>query len=241
MTDKDAPSQLESDSKGGVAAADRALSILLCFPKAGSPLTLAELSHHTGLYKSTILRLLVSLENGALVEKLENGTYALGWAAGWLGASYRQSLGLEHRVRPILRQLRMETGESASFYRRDESVRVCLYREESQQMIRDHVAEGSVLPLDRGAAGHVLTRFNDSAGPASTLLVELPVMSFGERDPEVAALAVPVFGEGNLLAGALTISGPISRLTPQRADEISPILRREGLVLSKKLGASNVE
>lgn len=238
MSGGPSPAEPEGEGKAGVAAVDRALAILLSFQDADAPLSLAEISRRTGFYKSTVLRLLASLENGALVERLENGTYALGWVVGRLGASYRQSLGLERRVRPVLRRLRGETGESASFYRRNEAVRVCLYREESRQMIRDHVAEGAVLPMDRGAAAHVLARFAAGPDPRAAGPGGLPVMSFGERDPEVAAMAVPVFGEADALIGALTVSGPISRLTRQRAASLAPVLLREGRELSMHMGAT---
>ena len=47
--------------QGGVAAVNRALSILVAFDGQAAPLSLSELSRGTGLYKSTILRLLESL------------------------------------------------------------------------------------------------------------------------------------------------------------------------------------
>ncbi|MFC2967048.1 IclR family transcriptional regulator [Acidimangrovimonas pyrenivorans] len=234
----DATPDSSDDQPTGVAAVDRALSILLCFDQEREPLSLVELNRRTGLYKSTILRLLVSLERAGLVERLDSGNYTLGWSIGRLGASYRQAFGLEARIRPFLRALREETGESASFYRRIGEARVCLFREESRQMVRDHVEEGAILPLGLGAAGHVLTGGErpggQGTGPARPAL---PAMSFGERDPDVAALAVPVFGEGNVLLGALTVSGPISRLTPDRARAISGLLISKGKVLSRHLGA----
>lgn len=229
----------QRDTPKGVAAVDRAFSILSCFDQAAGPLSLAELNRRTGLYKSTILRLLASLEGAGLVERTEGGEYVLGWVVGRLGASYRRSFGLERRLRPILRALRDETGESASFYRREGAARICLFREESRQMVRDHVEEGAILPLRRGAAGHLLIAFDPQE--VSTLGVDqpkLPIMSFGERDPDVAALAVPVFGEGDALLGALTISGPVSRLTPARASAMSQTLISHGRELSRQLGAT---
>ena len=44
-------------AEGGLAAVERALSILEAFGEADDELTLAELAKRTGLYKSTILRL----------------------------------------------------------------------------------------------------------------------------------------------------------------------------------------
>jgi len=41
--------------------------------------------------------------------------------------------------------------------------------------------------------------------------------SYGERDPETASTSVPVFGLLGELKGALTVSGPLSRLVQKPA------------------------
>src|SRR3546814_4774720 len=51
----------------GVAAVERALTILAAFEQASEPLTLSELSRRSGLYKSTALRLLESLRKFSYV------------------------------------------------------------------------------------------------------------------------------------------------------------------------------
>lgn len=63
---------------GGVAAVERALSILDAFRAAQGELSLATLAERTGLYKSTILRLIVSLEAGGYIRRIESGNYQLG-------------------------------------------------------------------------------------------------------------------------------------------------------------------
>ena len=55
----------ENAAPGGVAAVDRALSVLSAFQDGDAALSLAELAERTRLYKSTVLRLLASLEHGA--------------------------------------------------------------------------------------------------------------------------------------------------------------------------------
>jgi hypothetical protein len=57
----------ENAAPGGVAAVDRALSVLGAFQDGDAALSLAELAERTRLYKSTVLRLLASLEHGGWV------------------------------------------------------------------------------------------------------------------------------------------------------------------------------
>ena len=57
-------------NKGGVAAVDRALSILVAFEPDGTAQALTEIAAKTGMYKSTILRLMISLERFNCVLRL---------------------------------------------------------------------------------------------------------------------------------------------------------------------------
>ncbi|MFP3617195.1 helix-turn-helix domain-containing protein, partial [Paraburkholderia sp. SIMBA_050] len=68
----DAPDS-SAEASSGVAVLDRAFAILHAFGPTDDRLSLAELSRRTGLYKSTILRLLAALEHGGFVRKLDDG------------------------------------------------------------------------------------------------------------------------------------------------------------------------
>jgi DNA-binding IclR family transcriptional regulator len=231
-----------TDKAGGVEAVDRALAILTTFEVGHERQTLAELAARTGFYKSTILRLARSLERGGYLHREDNGDFSLGAEPVRLAAIHRRSSKLEDKVRPVLRALLDKTGESASFFRREGNRRLCLFREETRRGIRDHVMEGDMLPLNVGAAGKVLTGFgrsNLSAIQYAKLYAELPMVSHGERDPEIAAIAVPVFAHDGL-SGALTISGPRTRLTPQRLKEISPTLTAHARRLTDILGGAEL-
>jgi DNA-binding IclR family transcriptional regulator len=187
--------------------------------------------NQTGLYKSTILRLARSLENGGFLDRAADGAFSLGPQPLRLAAIYRRGLRLEDRVRPVLRALVDETGESASFFRREGSNRLCLFREETRRTIRDHITEGDLLPMGQGAAGHILARAADMARASAIP----PALSRGERDAETAALAAAVFAETGL-AGALTLSGPIGRFDDERVASMTERLIEQARVLTNHLG-----
>src|SRR5687768_9345449 len=90
---------------GGAAAVDRALSLLGAFRAGDTALALAELAERTRLYKSTALRLLASLEHAGLLQRLEDGRYALGNEVARLHGIYAASFSLDHLVLPELRKL----------------------------------------------------------------------------------------------------------------------------------------
>ncbi len=224
----------ETAAVSGVAAADRVLTILTAFQKGDGAVELAELAARTGLVKSTIMRLAVSLERFGLVVRLPGGRYRLGAEALRLGAVYQHSLDIEQFVMPILERLVAGIGETASFYVPHGKSRLCLYRVDSMHSLRMHVQPGDIRPMDQSAISQVLREY--AAGPGSAAELDPPVYSGGITDPHTAALAMPVFGAGQRLVGALAVSGPITRLTAERATQVRDQLRDGGLELTMSLG-----
>ncbi len=219
-----------------VEAVERALSIMEAFGERAERLSLADLAAETGLYKSTILRLIASLDRYGYVRRDEDGAFRLGPSLWRLGSLYRRSFDLGEHIRPELRHLVQATGETASFYVRESDERVCLYRRNSRHAMRHHLDEGTRLPLDRGAAAHVLRAFTGGADAISARVRDAGhAMSIGERTPDVAAVAVPVYGQDAGFRGALTVSGLASRFNARArksalgelrkaAGRLSPIL-----------------
>jgi DNA-binding IclR family transcriptional regulator len=224
----------------GAAAVDRALSLLFVLGEAApGALTLAALAQRSGLYKSTVLRLAASLQAAGMVERQTDGRFRLGAAVAQLGARYQRSVAPAETLLPLMRDLAAETGESVAFYVTTGAARVCLYRVDSRQPLRYAVQEGDVLPLDSGSGGRVLAAFGGAAGagPAAVRAAGYH-HSDGERDPQIAGISAPVFGAAGALAGALTVAGPRSRLTPARAAELVPALLRAAAAASAGFGAS---
>ena len=221
----------------GVASADRVLAVLTAFRRGDDALELAELADRTGLVKSTIMRLCISLEKFDLIERLDDGRYRLGVETARIGSVYQQSFALEERIMPVLERLAAVSEETASFYIRRGNQRLCLFRVDSPHPLRMNVRPGDLRPMDNSAIARVLSQFGDRAEHASCDPM-LPFYTSGATDPHVAALAMPVFGTGDRLTGALALSGPTSRLTAERAKTLSSPLRDAAELLSSELGAA---
>ncbi|MEO0819739.1 MAG: IclR family transcriptional regulator [Pseudomonadota bacterium] len=231
---------MAEDKAGGVEAVDRALALLDCFDGRERTLSLAELARRSGLYKSTILRLAVSLERGGYMLRDAAGGYRIGPSPSRLAALYRQGFDLGAVLRPALQALARETGETASFYVREGERRVCLYRAEPERAIRHHLTEGTALPLKAGASAEVLRAWSPDAGVDAGLAAVRAsghAVSRGARDPEVAAVAVPLFDEAGALRGALSLSGLVTRFTPEACAAMLAVLEARAAALSAALGA----
>ena len=205
--------KLKPQTPSGVDVLDRAFSILFAFRADDAPLTLAELSLRTGLYKSTLLRLAGSLIHHRFLVKLDDGRYRLGPAGFRLGSIYQAGMNQGEVLLPLMRSLNRELGEAVSFHIREGNVRICLYRISSTYNIGPQVRVGDIQSLERGAGGRVLLAFSGQTGePYDTVRRCYYYMSSGERDPETAGISVPVFGEAQKLIGALGIVGPVNRV-----------------------------
>ena len=79
-------------AKEGVAAVERALTVVDAFRERDHSLTLTELSRRTGFYKSTILRLADSLGKFGYLHRLDDGSFRLGPKPLLLGARLPASL-----------------------------------------------------------------------------------------------------------------------------------------------------
>ncbi|WP_374631882.1 IclR family transcriptional regulator [Ferrovibrio sp.] len=217
----------------GVAAVNRALQILLAFDGESDGLPLTEISNRTGLYKSTVLRLSESFETYGFLHRGDDGLFRLGHELIRLGELAKRMRHTSDYILSALRRLTEQTDESSTYYVRQGNSRLALFRVDTQRSIRDSIRAGDRMPLDRGAAGHVLQRADQ---PAPTRLKERfePTISLGERDPELAAIAAPVY-VGDVLEGAITISGPRTRFTDARLKALSKILSEACAELSKRI------
>jgi DNA-binding IclR family transcriptional regulator len=181
-------------SVSGVGVLDKAVMILDALE--GGPCSLDDLVSRTGLTRPTVHRLAVALEKHAFVGRDADGRFLLG--VRLTGTT------LERVARPVLEDLRDETGESTQLYVPRHDKRVCVVSIESPHGLRTIVPVGAVLPMDKGSAGKVL-RWVGEAQKGWAQSVE-------EREKGVASVSAAVFHEDDIVA-AVSVSGPVERTT----------------------------
>ncbi|MBN9598220.1 MAG: IclR family transcriptional regulator [Afipia sp.] len=235
-----AVSDKDTNGSSGVAAVERALSIVEAVEASAEPQTLAQISQRTGLYKSTILRLLVTLERRGLIVRWSDGRYALGPAAFRLGLAYGRFDQLRGQAIQVLHDLVNKGTESASIHiRHDATTRLCLCRVDSTHATLDRIAEGDLLPLDRGAAGRLLLAFEGKKGAAyDRLRSECFALSTGERESGCSGIAAPIFGVEGSIKATLSLSGPSERFTDERIASMRKLLMKAAATITASLGGT---
>jgi DNA-binding IclR family transcriptional regulator len=191
------------------------------------PASLAELVTRSRLSRPTAYRLAVALERHRLVARDPQGRFALGGRLGELAAHVHVD-PVEQAADAVLARLRDATNESTQLYRREGDVRRCVAVAERASGLRDTVPVGVELPMTAGSAAQVLLAWEprDAVGPLlsrarfspstlSTVRRRGWAASVGEREPGVASVSAPVFGRDGRVVAAISVSGPIDRLTRQ--------------------------
>lgn len=220
-----------------ITAVERALDVLAAFQRDADSLALSELARETGVNKTTILRICVSLERRGYLRRDAYGRYRLGPAPFSLGKRYEADVHLADVVVPGLVSLAQVVRESASFHVRSGSIRLCLYRVDADQAVLDNIKTGDRLPLERGAPGKLLMAYDGASGKGfDEIRNQGYALSFGDRDPHCAAVAVPVFTYPRELCGALSVSGPQTRFNLRFARRILPQVVTAAARLSHALG-----
>jgi DNA-binding IclR family transcriptional regulator len=166
------------------------------------PTTLSGLMAATGLPRATAHRLAVALGRHGLVGRDDDGRFVPGVALIGLGRAAADALPLRTLARPALEVLRDRTGESVQLYVAEDGGRRCVLSLQSPHALRWIVAEGALLPLDRGSAGRVLL------GTTASWRA-----SVEEREPGVASVSAPVHGPDGRIVAAVSVSGPVERLS----------------------------
>ncbi|MDQ1395413.1 MAG: hypothetical protein QOG64_672 [Acidimicrobiaceae bacterium] len=191
-------------SISGVGVLDKAVLILSALDGGMRP-NLNELSAATGLPRATAHRLAHALQAHGLTAYGPDERWSLGPRLMELGEAATAANGpsLTEAARPVLEQLRDETGESVQLYLPRNGVRVCTLSLESPHSLRTIVAVGAELPIGVGSAGKVLGGAEGSVRKAWAQSVE-------ERERGVASVSAPVRRAGAVVA-AVSVSGPVER------------------------------
>ena len=211
-------------------AIEKCLQILSLFSRDKTQFSINEICEKLHFNISTTYRILSTLEEYGYVSRLKSKDYVIGTQALYLSAIYTQSNHLE-QIRPIVDAIRDISGETASFFVEEDSMRICLYRAHSRDEIRHNIEQGSRLELNRGASGRIILAYgrrkNDKTGFYKEIRDSGYYLSIHEHNSSLFALAVPVISSSSKFVGAIVVSGPISRFNEKQKIFLLELLRSQ--------------
>ena len=210
------------DSVSGVGVLDKAFVVMNAL--VARPLSLAEAVDATSLPRATCHRLLAALETHGAVRRNSEGLYCLGPTLAAFGHGAATQFPFLDRARDVATQLRDRTGESVQVFIPEADGRRCIVSLESPNGLRWIVPEGALFPLSRGSAGKVLTGAKVSSGGW--------IESVEERVKGVASVSAPITDANGAIVAALSISGPLERMSTSPGAKFGAMVVRGARTLS---------
>lgn len=213
--------------------------------------TFSEIMEEMGMPKSTVHDYLHTLlELGYIIE--EDEQYYLATKFLKLGEKRRRRMKIFQSARPEIRKLAEETGEHASLMIEENGIGILLDTATGEHALQLKVHPGQRLPLSTTAPGKVILAhlpeervaeiLDEHGTPAATpnsitdretLYDELETIreqgyatAHEERVEGVRSIAVPIICHGTV-RGAISVGGPVQRLTDDRMNDELPTLLLE--------------
>ena len=252
-----------SAGAGQVQSLNRGLSILECLARAEGGLSLTEIAHRTELPPSTAHRLLGTLERGGYVHQDDAlGLWYVGLHAFTVGSSFLASRDWVAQSHPYMRRLMEQAGETANLAILDGTEAVFIDQVQCNETMRTIVRLGSRVPLHASGVGKAifatlpdeqidailkvkgLPRITDNTitSPetmwASLRVIRQRGFSFDDEEHLVGTrcVASPIYDEHAEGLGAISLAGPVSRLTDERIKHLGPLVAHIAEDLTRKLG-----
>jgi DNA-binding IclR family transcriptional regulator len=245
-----------------VRSVDRAIALLLALGESEQPVGVTDLAARIGLHKSTVARLVLTLRNGGLVEQDKGSSgYRLGVAMIRLGGQAERMVDLRSIALPELSKVSLSVKETSTLGAMRAGNVVAIAWADASGIAHD--SSNWNLPLHATASGKVLlssqperevvrlSRIGFAPYTSNTivrvdqLLEELArvrqrgyATAFGENDPSVNAVAVPVFDQRAAVVAALEIRGPRAHIHPSRVPELIDRIRKSSASITQAMGGT---
>jgi IclR family KDG regulon transcriptional repressor len=239
------------------------MRVLDAFTVETPELRLTDLSERLGIPKPQVLRIVSTLETGGyVVRDPETKRYRLGIQIFHLGMVVRQGLDLRRVAQPLLQGLGAETHETVGLFVADLHGPICIDVIESPKGLRVFAQPGRRMPWNAGTSAKVILSYLPEDRRETILartdfkrytprtitdrdrlrevLAEIRQTGYhvGIRDLDEDALGVaaPIFDHDAHIAGAISVSAPVSRTSEEEIDRYIDLVRTAACEISRQLG-----
>jgi DNA-binding IclR family transcriptional regulator len=228
-------------------------------------LLLREVVSLTNINKSTAYRFLSHLENEGYVFRDPNGYYAVGPQLAKFGTAESHHATLCRTSAEVLEKLRTDTGETVNLAVLDRTEILYLSVFESRQTFRMVSEIGTRRPLHCTALGKAILAYLPPVQQKKTVaairfhrltprtvssiekldedLLKIRRRAYALDDEEAVlgarCIAVPIVTHKHSVIGAISISGPVVRITKRRVPDFAALLRTAAAEIAQRMGLFN--
>jgi DNA-binding IclR family transcriptional regulator len=246
-----------------VQSVDRALRIIELVSQTREGRGVTELASYLELNKSSIYKLLSTLvSHGYIEQDTETKKYRLGYKCLELSSTLLESIDLRSEAKPYLEELETLTNEVIHLVVYDQGEVIYIEKLEGSETLRTHSKVGRRAPMHCTSVGKVILSYLPEQEVVSiiakyglpkhtdnTIIDEKQLlaalrkikqqgygMEIEENEIGISCMATPIFDSRGKISAAVSISGPSTRLTLERMENLSPIIIEVGKKISKRLG-----
>jgi DNA-binding IclR family transcriptional regulator len=256
-------SAISREQKSIIQSLDRGLQLLEIISLAKEPMGLPELADMLEVDRSTVHRLLSTLQRrNYVIQDAQNKRYSLGMRVIELSRRALDSINFRAIAKPYLKKLSKETGESTNLFILTNDHAVCVDYEASSSPLAVSNDIGIIYIMHATAGGKVLLAFMPE-NLSQKIIKGSPITSFTPRtitdanslqmhllqireqgyaldDEEryigVRCIAAPIFDHTRKAVAGISMSGPASRVTLDRVRELSKFVVQNAEDISAALG-----
>ncbi|MGE5630633.1 MAG: IclR family transcriptional regulator [Caulobacteraceae bacterium] len=257
---------MENSNKALNNSLDKALKLLLFFTPERNTIGLSELSRISGMPKATVYRLISTLQEHGFIDKASilgrDSQYKLGLRFLELGKLVSEGLEIRKIALPYMEKLRDEINECVQLVIKDHDEAVYIEKLECSRLIRLYTRTGRRAPLYGGACPRAIltflkdeeinsildsesmTKVTDYTVVDKQKLLELIkedrkrgyTVSYGELEPETAAIGAPIIDHTGSVVASISIAGPEQRFTEKELPYLVEKLLKTSKAISRALG-----
>jgi DNA-binding IclR family transcriptional regulator len=245
-----------------IQSVQRATRLLKAFDNGPAELGVMELSRRVDLHKSTVSRLLATLEREGLVERVpDTEKYRLGFMLVRLAGQVTHFGDLRAAARPTLAELAERSLETVHLAVLDGDEVVNIEQLAGPHLVREANWVGRRTPLNCVANGKVLLAFQPAPTIERILAAPLPrytertiadperlrrelarvrergyAQALGEIEAGLNAVAAPIRDAAGATIAAVSVSGPAYRVTADRIADLGALVVAAAERISMRLG-----
>ncbi|WP_078593829.1 IclR family transcriptional regulator [Evansella clarkii] len=246
-----------------VQSVDRAMIILDCLKESPKGLGVTDLSKKLGVAKSTVHRLLSTLEKHRYVKKVNNeGIYQLGLKFLEMNHAVMENMNIVELAHPILDELTKTVAEITHLVMLENFELVYIDKVESTSTIRIYSQTGRRAPMHCTGVGkamaayfpekklerffshtdwkaftpYTITKEEDFRAELDRIREKGYSLDDEEHEEGIRCVAAPVFNHQGEVQYAISATGPTNRMNNKRIEEIIPLVKKAAYKISKAIG-----
>ncbi|MEX5719510.1 IclR family transcriptional regulator [Geodermatophilus maliterrae] len=252
----------ETGEGRGISVLKNGLAVLRAFTVDEPLLGVSEIAARVGLHKSTVSRILATLELEDLVERdPSTRRFRLGLGVIAMAGPLLADLDVRRVAHPVLRDLSRRTGETAALMVWDGGEAICVEQVPSQHQVKHTTPLGTRYDTAASSSVQVFLAQLEPFTVRSLVMkgaIDLPglteaaldaylvrlrevadrgcAVNYGETSLEEVGVAAPVFDHRGELVAAVLLSAPRFRISTEQLAVLAETVRAAAGEVSSRLG-----